>query len=89
MRAAELLSQQIMLGKIEIGAVGGMESMTNTPYYLYGARKGYRLGNAEQVIDGLMKGGLIVNLKVIIWGLPPKISRKNTALPVKSRMNFH
>jgi len=62
MRAAELLSQQIMLGKIEIGAVGGMESMTNTPYYLYGARKGYRLGNAEQVIDGLMKGGLIVNL---------------------------
>jgi len=59
MRAAELLSQQIMLGKIQTGAVVGIESMTNTPYYLYGARKGYRLGNAEQLIDGLMKGGLI------------------------------
>ncbi len=59
MRAAELLSQQIMLGKIDTGAVVGIESMTNTPYYLYGARKGYRLGNAEQVVDGLMKGGLI------------------------------
>jgi len=59
MRAAELLSQQIMLGKIDVGAVAGIESMTNTPYYLYGARKGYRLGNAEQIVDGLMKGGLI------------------------------
>lgn len=59
MRAAELLSQEIMLGKIDVGAVAGIESMTNTPYLLYGARKGYRLGNGEQVVDGLMKGGLI------------------------------
>lgn len=59
MRAADLLSQEIMLGKIEVGAVVGVESMTNTPYYLYSARKGYRLGNGEQVVDGLMKGGLI------------------------------
>jgi acetyl-CoA C-acetyltransferase len=59
MRAAELLSQQIMLGKIDVGAAVGIESMTNTPYYLFGARKGYRLGNAEQVVDGLMKGGLV------------------------------
>lgn len=59
MRAAEILSQEIMLGKIRVGAVVGIESMTNTPYYLYRARKGYRLGNGEQIIDGLMKGGLI------------------------------
>lgn len=59
MRASELLSQEIMLGKIDIGAVVGIESMTNTPYYLYNARKGYRLGNGEQIVDGLMKGGLI------------------------------
>lgn len=59
MRAAELISQNIMLGKIEVGAAVGIESMTNTPYLLFGARKGYRLGNAEQVVDGLMKGGLI------------------------------
>jgi len=59
MRAADLLSQEIILGKISVGAVVGIESMTNTPYYLYHARKGYRLGNAEQIVDGLMKGGLI------------------------------
>lgn len=59
MRAAELVAQDIMLSKIEVGAAVGIESMTNTPYYLYGARKGYRLGNGEQIVDGLMKGGLI------------------------------
>ena len=59
MRAAEILSQEIALGKIDIGAAIGIESMTNTPYYLYGARKGYRLGAGEQIVDGLMKGGLI------------------------------
>jgi len=59
MRAAELVSQEIALGKIDIGACVGIESMSNTPYYLYGARKGYRLGQGEQIVDGLMKGGLI------------------------------
>ena len=34
MRAAEIISQQIMLGKIDIGAAVGHESMTNIPYLL-------------------------------------------------------
>lgn len=59
MRGAEIMSQEIALGKVDIGAVVGIESMSGTPYYLYGARKGYRLGNGEQIVDGLMKGGLI------------------------------
>lgn len=36
---------------------GGMESMSNIPYYLPNARTGYRLGN-QQVIDGLINDGL-------------------------------
>jgi acetyl-CoA C-acetyltransferase len=59
MRAAEVCSQQIMLGKIEVGATVGVESMTNTPYYLMRARQGYRLGHGEKILDGLMVGGLI------------------------------
>jgi len=62
MRASELLSQEIMLGKIDIGAVVGVECMSNAPYLLFGARKGYRLGNAEQVQDSLMIGGLVDDL---------------------------
>ena len=59
MRASELLSQEIMLGKVDIGAVVGVESMSNAPYLLFGARKGYRLNDGEKIQDSLMIGGLV------------------------------
>ncbi len=59
MRGAELLSQEIMLGKIDVGAIVGVESMSNAPYLLMNARKGYRLGDGENVQDSLMVGGLV------------------------------
>ncbi len=59
MRGAELLSQEIMLGKVDIGAVVGIESMSNAPYLLFGARKGYRLNDGEKIQDSLMIGGLV------------------------------
>jgi acetyl-CoA C-acetyltransferase len=45
------------LGENDIVIAGGMESMSNVPYYLDKARNGYRLGNG-QIIDGLVKDGL-------------------------------
>jgi len=62
MRGSELLSQEIMLGKIDIGASVGVESMSNAPYLLFGARKGYRLGDGEKIQDSLMIGGLVDTL---------------------------
>lgn len=59
MRASELLSQEIMLGKIDCGAVVGVESMSGAPYLLFGARKGYRLADGEKIQDSLMIGGLV------------------------------
>ena len=59
MRGAELLSQEIMLGKIDVGAIVGVESMSNAPYLLFGARKGYRLADGEKIQDSLMIGGLV------------------------------
>ncbi len=59
MRGCELVSQEIMLGKIDIGAAVGVESMSNAPYLLFGARKGYRLGDGEKIQDSLMIGGLV------------------------------
>jgi acetyl-CoA C-acetyltransferase len=59
MRAADFVSQAIMLGRIEVGAAVGMESMSNAPYLLMGARKGYRLNDGEVVQDSMMIGGLI------------------------------
>ncbi len=59
MRGSELLAQEIMLGKIDVGAIVGVESMSNAPYLLMNARKGYRLGDGENIQDSLMVGGLV------------------------------
>lgn len=57
MKAIMLGAQSIMLGDNEIVIAGGMESMTNVPYYLDKARKGYRLGHGE-ITDGIIRDGL-------------------------------
>jgi acetyl-CoA C-acetyltransferase len=50
-------AQSIILGDNDVVVAGGMESMSNVPYYLDKAREGYRLGHG-QVIDGVIKDGL-------------------------------
>lgn len=57
MKAVIMATQSIMLGDIDIAIAGGMESMSNVPYYLDKARNGYKLGH-NQLIDGLIKDGL-------------------------------
>ena len=50
-------AQAIALGDAEVMVAGGMESMSNTPYYSKGLRTGTRMGNAE-LIDGMVHDGL-------------------------------
>lgn len=57
LRAVMLGAQSIMAGDAEIVVAGGMESMSNAPYLLPGARRGYRMGNGE-LIDSMVKDGL-------------------------------
>ena len=57
MKAIMLAAQSIALEQNDIVVAGGMECMSNVPYYLDKARNGYRLGNG-QIIDGLVKDGL-------------------------------
>ena len=56
-KALMFAAQSIALGENDIVIAGGMESMSNVPYYLDKARNGYRLGDG-QIIDGLVKDGL-------------------------------
>ena len=56
-KAIMLAAQSIANGDHEIMVAGGMESMSNVPYYLDKARNGYRLGHG-QLTDGLVKDGL-------------------------------
>jgi acetyl-CoA C-acetyltransferase len=55
--AIYLADQMIQNGDAEVVVAGGMESMTNAPYILPGARAGYRMGNNE-VVDSLIQDGL-------------------------------
>jgi len=57
LKAVALAAQAIQTGNSSIVVAGGMESMTNAPYLLLQARKGYRLGNG-QVIDSMVHDGL-------------------------------
>jgi acetyl-CoA C-acetyltransferase len=57
MKAMMLGAQSIMLGQNDVVVTGGMESMSNIPYYLMKARTGYKFGNGE-LIDGLTYDGL-------------------------------
>jgi len=62
LKAVMLAGQAVQLGDADIVIAGGMESMTNAPYYLEKARSGYRMGDGE-LIDHMVHDGLwdIVN----------------------------
>jgi len=57
LKAVALAAQAIQTGNSTLVVAGGMESMTNAPYLLPQARKGYRLGDA-QVVDSMVHDGL-------------------------------
>lgn len=70
MRAFEIASQEIILGKCDVVIAGGMESMSQVPYALTRAREGYRLGLPDEGIhDLLFKDGLICAIEKYHMGV--------------------
>ncbi|MCA1665108.1 MAG: acetyl-CoA C-acyltransferase [Myxococcales bacterium] len=57
LKAVMLGAQAIMAGEADVVVAGGMESMSNVPYYLPTARTGMRMGN-QSVVDGMIHDGL-------------------------------
>ena len=57
LKAVMLAAQSIQTGNAEIVVAGGMESMSNAPYLMPGARKGYRMGD-QKVVDSMVHDGL-------------------------------
>jgi len=57
LKSVMLGAQQIMLGEADVIVAGGMESMSNAPYYLPKARSGYRMGDGK-LVDGMIFDGL-------------------------------
>ncbi len=57
LKAVMLAAQGIKAGDCDVALAGGMESMSNVPYYVEGARDGLRFGN-KTLVDGMIKDGL-------------------------------
>lgn len=68
MKAFELASQSIQLGKTDIAVAVGVESMSQAPYLLKGAREGYRMGHGE-IQDSMLYDGLICAIQGYHMGI--------------------
>ena len=67
MKAITLGAQEIALGNLECVLAGGTESMSRLPYYLDGARWGYRLGHQE-LVDGMYRDGFFCPIAKMVMG---------------------
>jgi len=67
MKAIALAYQSIVLGDSTCVLAGGTESMSRLPYYLDGARWGYRLGHQE-LVDGMYRDGFFCPLAQMVMG---------------------
>jgi acetyl-CoA C-acetyltransferase len=57
LRSSVILDQAIRAGDVEVGVGGGMESMSQAPYLLPGARFGFRMGDVK-ALDAMVHDGL-------------------------------
>jgi len=67
MKSVALAFEEISNDNLECALVGGTESMSRLPYYLDGARWGYRLGNAD-LVDGMYRDGFFCPLAKMVMG---------------------
>ncbi len=56
-RAVGMIDQAVRAGDLDVGVAGGMESMSNAPYLLPGARSGFRMGDVK-ALDAMVQDGL-------------------------------
>ncbi len=67
MKCIVLGAQEISSGHLDCVLAGGTESMSRLPYYLDGARWGYRLGNQE-LVDGMYRDGFFCPMAKMVMG---------------------
>ncbi|MCE6989470.1 acetyl-CoA C-acyltransferase [Dyadobacter sp. CY323] len=87
MKATVFGAQSIQLGDAEIVVTGGMENMSQIPYYLPKARNGYGYGNGE-IVDGLVKDGLTDVYDQIAMGVCGDRTATKYAISREEQDNF-
>ncbi len=87
LKAVALGQQAIQTGNSHIVVAGGMESMTNAPYLLQNARKGFRLGD-QKVVDSMVHDGLWDVYQRLSHGQSPaRTLPRSITSPARSRTN--
>ena len=81
-----LADQMIRAGDADIVVAGGMESMTQAPYLLPGARAGYRIGDGE-LVDSMMYDGLTDSFDHVAMGLSTERHNQRTAKITRERQD--
>jgi acetyl-CoA C-acetyltransferase len=81
-----LADQMIRAGDADIVVAGGMESMTQAPHLLPGARAGFRIGDAT-LVDSMMYDGLTDAFDHIAMGLSTEQHNQNTAKITRERQD--
>lgn len=76
LKAVMLAAQAIMVGDADVIVAGGMENMSQVPFYVPKARYGYRMGHG-QLIDGMIKDGLWDVYNDFHMGNAAEITAKN------------
>lgn len=87
LKAVMLAAQAIQIGDAEIIVAGGMESMSNVPYYLERARTGFRMGHG-QLVDGMIKDGLWDVYNDFHMGNAAEICAKECSIPRDAQDEF-
>ena len=80
MKAVALAFEEITTGNLECVLAGGTESMSRLPYYLDGARWGYRLGHQE-LVDGMYRDGFFCPMAKMVMGETAELLAEQYKIP--------
>jgi len=87
LKAVMLATQALQAGDAETIVAGGMESMSNVPYYVERARTGLRMGHS-QLVDGMIKDGLWDVYNDFHMGNAAELCAKECAIPREAQDDF-
>jgi acetyl-CoA C-acetyltransferase len=87
LKAVMLAMQAIQVGDAHTIVAGGMESMSNVPYYLERARTGLRMGHS-QLVDGMIKDGLWDVYNDFHMGNAAELCAKECSIPREAQDEF-
>ncbi|HWR37503.1 MAG TPA: thiolase family protein [Clostridia bacterium] len=87
MKAIALGYDEIANGTLQCVLTGGTESMSRLPYYLDGARWGYRLGNQE-LVDGMYRDGFFCPMSKLLMGETAEVLAQQYAITREEQDKF-